>query len=128
MGLPGQLSSDRFFRRAIILGVVLVLGGSVGSQLLMQVDGSPRHEPLDFSEQLPDALKGVACGFGGMGMGNADIGEIEVFHKLREVVEGVPNVKTVVPMGISLTRKAMWRIPVVLGRLGSTASVPEGRR
>ena len=60
MGLPGQLSSDRFFRRVIILGVVLVLGGSVGSQLLMQVGGSPRHEPLDFSEQLPEALKGVA--------------------------------------------------------------------
>ena len=60
MSIPSQLSSDRVFRSAILLGVVLVLGGSVGSQLLMQVGGSPRHEPLDFSEQLPDALKGVA--------------------------------------------------------------------
>jgi len=60
MSIPSQLGSDRFFRRAILLGVVLVLGGSVGSQLLMQLGGSPRHEPLDFSEQLPEALKGVA--------------------------------------------------------------------
>ena len=59
MSIPGQLCSDRCFKWTIILGVVLVLGGSVGSQLLMQVGGSPRHEPLDFSKQLPEALKGV---------------------------------------------------------------------
>ena len=35
-------------------------------------------------------------------MGNADIGEIEVFHTLREVAQGVSNVKTVVPMGLNI--------------------------
>jgi hypothetical protein len=53
MNIPGRLTSDRFFRWAIILGVVLVLGGSMVSQLLMQLGGGPRHEPHDYSSQLP---------------------------------------------------------------------------
>ena len=64
MNIPSRLTSDRLFRRAIMLGVVLVLGGSVGSQLLMQLGGGPRHQPLDFSDQLPshfsEDLKKVA--------------------------------------------------------------------
>ncbi|MDP7206714.1 MAG: hypothetical protein QGH11_14160, partial [Pirellulaceae bacterium] len=64
MNIPSRLTSDRLFRRAIILGVVLVLGGSVGSQLLMQMGGGLRHQPLDFSAQLPsdfsEDLKKVA--------------------------------------------------------------------
>jgi len=64
MNIPSRLTSDGLFRRAIILGVVLVLGGSVVSQLLMQMGGGPRHQPLDFSAQLPsdfsEDLKKVA--------------------------------------------------------------------
>jgi hypothetical protein len=64
MNIPGRLTSDRLFRRTIILGVVLVLGGSVVSQLLMQMGGGERDKPQNFSDQLPshfsEDLKKVA--------------------------------------------------------------------
>jgi hypothetical protein len=52
MNIPDRLTSDRFFHKAIIVGVCLVLGASVVSQLLMQLGGGDRDKPLDFSKQL----------------------------------------------------------------------------
>jgi len=45
---------DRILRRTIVAGVVLVITGMIVSQIMMQMGGGPRNEPLDLAHQFPD--------------------------------------------------------------------------
>ena len=49
-----QLLNDAFLRRAIQIGVVLVLGSCLVSQVMMQLGGGERDEPLDLRYQVSD--------------------------------------------------------------------------
>ena len=51
---------DLWYRRLIVLAVSLVIGASVGSQILMQLGGGPRNERMDLSDQIGDDFKGLA--------------------------------------------------------------------
>ena len=54
------LMDDRWYRRLIVVAVCLVIGASVGSQLLMQFGGGPRDEPMDLSDQIGEDFQGLA--------------------------------------------------------------------
>jgi len=49
-----RLLNDAFLRRAIQIGVVLVLGSCLVSQVMMQLGGGERDEPLDLRDQVAD--------------------------------------------------------------------------
>jgi len=56
--------------------------------------------------------------FGGMAGPNADIGELDHFDEVKRVVEGVPNVKVAVPMGLgTAVANADSEIEIVLAKL-----------
>ena len=64
---------------------------------------------------------------GGMGGADADIGEIEDYAKLKEVVEGVDNVRVTVPMGLGTAiSSAQSELELTLGEL--RVAVNEGRK
>ena len=46
--------NDDGFRRAIQIGVILVLGSCLISQVMMQLAGGERDEPMDLRDQVPD--------------------------------------------------------------------------
>ncbi len=54
MALPDKLVSDELLRKAVIAGFVVVLGACIISQVMMQLGGGPRDEPMDLSGQLPE--------------------------------------------------------------------------
>ena len=47
MALPDKLVSDELLRKAVIAGFVVVLGACIISQVMMQLGGGPRDEPMD---------------------------------------------------------------------------------
>jgi len=52
MALPESLVKDQVLRKAVIAGFVLVLGACILSQIMMQLGGGPRDEPMDLSSQI----------------------------------------------------------------------------
>ena len=46
--------NDDGFRRAIQVGVILVVGSCLISQVMMQLAGGERDEPMDLRDQVPD--------------------------------------------------------------------------
>lgn len=48
-----MMDDDRL-RKAILAGVVLVVGACVLSQVMMQMGGGARDEPMDLSDQVPE--------------------------------------------------------------------------
>jgi hypothetical protein len=44
---------DEHLRKAIIAGVIFVVGACLISQIMFQMAGGPRDEPMDISDQLP---------------------------------------------------------------------------
>ncbi|MDE0708218.1 MAG: hypothetical protein OSB33_04645 [Candidatus Poseidoniales archaeon] len=46
--------NDSHLRKAIQIGVILIVGSCVISQMMMQLGGGERDEPMDFSDQVPD--------------------------------------------------------------------------
>jgi len=48
------IQRDEVFRRAIQIGVILVVGCCVISQVMMQLGGGERDEPVDLRDQVPD--------------------------------------------------------------------------
>jgi len=53
MALPDRLVSDELLRKAVIAGFVVVLGACIVSQVMLQLGGGPRDEPMDLSSQFP---------------------------------------------------------------------------
>jgi hypothetical protein len=49
-----QIFDDHGFKRAIQIGVFLVVGCCILSQLMMQMGGGERDQPMDLTDQLPD--------------------------------------------------------------------------
>lgn len=47
------MMKDEHLRKAIIAGVILVVGACLISQIMFQMAGGPRDEPMDISDQLP---------------------------------------------------------------------------
>lgn len=45
------------FRRAIQIGVILVVGSCIISQVMMQLGGGERDEPMDLRDQVPDGFE-----------------------------------------------------------------------
>ncbi|PJB33320.1 MAG: ABC transporter permease [Deltaproteobacteria bacterium CG_4_9_14_3_um_filter_63_12] len=93
--------------KSLIVGGIIAFGTFlliVGTSLLDSVEASMEESITEsvtgqlqvYSADARDALSL----FGGMAMGE-DIGEIDDFAKVKEVLEAVPNVKSVVPMGIN---------------------------
>jgi hypothetical protein len=62
MALPEKLVSDELLRKAVYAGVILVLGACLLSQVMMQLGGGVRDQPLDLSDQLPDNMDDRAEG------------------------------------------------------------------
>ena len=60
MKIPTNLLSDGNTRRMIFLGVICVLGCCIISQVMMQMGGGPRDQPMDLSEQISDLGDGSA--------------------------------------------------------------------
>ena len=56
MALPDRLVSDQLLSKAIKAGVVLVLGACILSQIMLQLGGDPRDEPIDVTDQLPESV------------------------------------------------------------------------
>lgn len=56
MTLPDRFVSDYLLTKAIIAGVAFVLGACILSQVMLQLGGGPRDEPIDVSDQLPESL------------------------------------------------------------------------
>ena len=48
------IQRDEVFRRAIQIGVFLVVGCCLISQVMMQLGGGERDEPMDLRDQVPD--------------------------------------------------------------------------
>lgn len=48
---------DDGFRRAIQIGVILVVGSCLISQFMMQLGGGERDEPMDLRDQVPDGFE-----------------------------------------------------------------------
>ncbi len=102
----------------ILFGAVLVV---VGSSLLDSIDSGMRQSiqgSLGGHIQVYDARsRDDLALYGGM-MGESDIEPIEDFSRLKRTLESVPNVKTVVPMGIDVAFVAMGNLfDVALERL-----------
>ena len=49
-----EIQRDLVFHRAIQLGVILVVGCCLISQVMMQLGGGERDEPMDLRDQVPD--------------------------------------------------------------------------
>ena len=47
------MMKDEHLRKAIIAGVIFVVGACLISQIMFQMAGGPRDEPMDISDQLP---------------------------------------------------------------------------
>jgi len=60
MKIPDNLLSDQNTRRMIFLGVICVLGSCIISQVMMQMGGGPRDEPMDLSDQVSEFGDGSA--------------------------------------------------------------------
>ncbi len=54
-----QLFNDYYLRKAIITGVILVVCSCIISQVMMQLGGGLRDEPLDLSDQVPEDFGGA---------------------------------------------------------------------
>ncbi len=93
--------------KSLIVGSIMFFGTLLvvlGTALLDSVEtGMRRSITQSLSGHLQvyaaDAKDELAI-FGGMGMGDADIGELPDFSVIKKVIEAVPNVRAVVPMGI----------------------------
>ena len=53
MGVPQKILSDDKLRAIILLGVILVIGTSVITQVILQMGENIRGTPIDLSSQLP---------------------------------------------------------------------------
>mgnify|MGYP001209634727 CR=1 FL=1 len=60
MNLPTNMFSDKNTRRIIFLGVICVLGSCIVSQVMMQMGGGPRDQPMDLSDQVSGIGDGTA--------------------------------------------------------------------
>jgi len=83
-------------------GTFLVVTGSAISRSVERtmetaITGSLAGHMQIYDSEAPDPLEV----FGGMGMGQADVGEVPAFEKVAEVLSKIDNVDTVVPMGIT---------------------------
>lgn len=83
-----------------------------------------------YSSEAEDSL----ALFGGVGLGTSDIGEMPEIERIEAAIGALPEVRTVVPMGITpVTVFGDNEIDVVLGALrgavgrGDTSAVAEGR-
>jgi hypothetical protein len=47
------MMKDENLRKVIIAGVILVVGAALISQIMLQMAGGPRDEPMDLSDELP---------------------------------------------------------------------------
>ena len=47
------MMKDEHLRKVIFAGVILVVGAALISQIMLQMAGGPRDEPMDLSDQLP---------------------------------------------------------------------------
>ncbi len=52
MALPESLVKDQVLRKAVIAGVVLVIGACILSQTMMQLGGGSRDEPMNLSSKI----------------------------------------------------------------------------
>lgn len=105
-GMAGRnLLSHRV--KSAIVGSIMVVGTMlmvVGTALLDSLEDSMQRVVTSslagqlqvYSSEGRDKL----ALFGDLSTGLPDLGEIEDFSRVKEVIAAVPNVKTVVPMGI----------------------------
>ena len=94
--------------KTLIVGAIIFFGALlvvVGNSLVDSVDRSMSRSVIGsvaghiqvYNAQSKDKLEVM----GSMTMGDADLNQLDDFAKLRESLLRVPNVKSVVPMGIS---------------------------
>lgn len=111
--------------KSLIVGFILMFGTALlvlGTSLLDSVEHSMQKtvtESLAGHLQVysSEAENQLAL-FGDVFFGGDDIGEIEDFAKVRETIEGLDNVKAVVPMGMTQARFVMGnRIDEVISEL-----------
>ena len=53
-----QMFNDSQLRRAIQLGVILIVGSCIISQVMMQLGGGERDERVDLTDQAPEGCAG----------------------------------------------------------------------
>jgi len=93
--------------RTTLIGVLLTLGTFffvVGGSSLATINAGMRHSTIDslsgdvqvYSASAKDDLEL----YGSFAQGVPDLGQIEDFSKLKTALEAVPEVKSVVPMGL----------------------------
>jgi ABC-type lipoprotein release transport system permease subunit len=103
----------------IFFGALLVVAGnslldSLDSSMSRSVIGSVAGHIQVYSSKSKDALEVM----GSMTMGDPDLAQLDDFAKVRDTLLSVPNVKSVVPMGISGALVTSGNtIDVALGKL-----------
>lgn len=97
--------------KSLIVGFILMFGTMllvVGTSFLDSVQSSMRKtvtSSLAGDLQIyPSEGEDELALFGSMTFGGEDIGEFEDFSRIREPVEALPNVRALVPMGITTSR------------------------
>ena len=55
-----QIFSDEHFRKAIQTTVCLIVFCCIVSQIMMQLAGGERDEPLDLSDQVPQEMQDLS--------------------------------------------------------------------
>ncbi len=95
--------------KSLIVGSIMLFGTAlvvVGTALLDSVEAGMQQsitKSLSGDLQMYDSeAKDDLALFGGMAMGADDYGEVPDFARVQTVVEAVPGVEAVVPMGIGL--------------------------
>lgn len=100
-------------RKSMIVGGLMAFGAFIvvtGTSLLGSIEQSMRGsivESLTGDIQVYDKdAKDELQLFGGFAMGNPDVGQLEDFHHVRDVLMKVDNVKAVLPMGTAVASVA----------------------
>jgi ABC-type lipoprotein release transport system permease subunit len=127
-GVVAQIAFRNLFAsrlKTIIVGGIIFFGALLvvaGNSLLDSLDASMSRSVIGsvaghiqvYSSKSKDALEVM----GSMTMGDADLAQLDDFAKVRQTLLSVPNVKSVVPMGISGALVTSGNtIDVALGRL-----------
>jgi ABC-type lipoprotein release transport system permease subunit len=111
LGVVAQIAFRNLFAsrlKTIIVGGIIFFGALLvvaGNSLLDSLDASMSRSVIGsvaghvqvFSSKSKDSLEVM----GSMTMGDQDLAQLDDFAKVRQTLLSVPNVKSVVPMGIS---------------------------
>lgn len=109
--LLGRIAIRNLFAsrlKTLILGgiilsgaILIVVGGSLLDSILVSMANSIQGSVAGHIQVYSEKSKDELALWGGMGGGDQDLGSIDNFATIRDAIQQVENVKSVVPMGVS---------------------------